>query len=88
MKYTCPCCGYKTLNEEPPGNFQICEICFWEDDYTQFDDPDYEGDANAPSLKQAQRNFILVGACEEEFVEHVRKPNEKDLKDPRWKRIV
>nr|WP_101933029.1 CPCC family cysteine-rich protein [Virgibacillus dokdonensis] len=61
---------------------------FWEDDYTQFDDPDYEGGANAPSLKQAQRNFILVGACEEEFVEHVRKPNEKDLKVPRWKRIV
>ncbi|MBS7426825.1 hypothetical protein KHP59_01710 [Virgibacillus sp. 19R1-5] len=50
MKYTCPCCGYKTLNEEPPGTFEICEICFWEDDYTQFADPDYEGGANAPSL--------------------------------------
>lgn len=88
MKYTCPCCGYKTLNGEPPGTFEICEICFWEDDYTQFVDPDYEGSANVPSLKQAQKNFILVGACEEEFVEHVRKPNEKELKDPLWKRIV
>ncbi|MBS7426826.1 hypothetical protein KHP59_01715 [Virgibacillus sp. 19R1-5] len=29
-----------------------------------------------------------MGACEEEFVEHVRKPNEKDLKDTRWKHIL
>lgn len=39
MKYTCPCCGYRTL-EEPPGTFDICEICFWEDDGVHFDDPD------------------------------------------------
>jgi hypothetical protein len=31
MKYTCPCC-YKTLGEEPPDTYEICEICFWEDD--------------------------------------------------------
>ncbi|MBN6888739.1 hypothetical protein JRF95_19980 [Cytobacillus horneckiae] len=32
MKYTCLCCGNKTLNEEPPDTYEICETCFWEDD--------------------------------------------------------
>ncbi len=53
MKYTCPCCGYKTLEEEPPGTYEICNICFWEDDSVQFKEPDYEGGANEVSLKQA-----------------------------------
>jgi hypothetical protein len=28
----CLSCGYKTLDEEPSGTYDICEICFWEDD--------------------------------------------------------
>lgn len=36
MKYTCPCCGYKTLDEEPTDTYAICKICFWEDDGVQF----------------------------------------------------
>ncbi len=30
-KYTCLCCGYKTLDEKR-GSFDICPVCFWEDD--------------------------------------------------------
>lgn len=26
----CPCCGYRTLRER--GDYEICKICFWEDD--------------------------------------------------------
>ncbi|WP_082252910.1 CPCC family cysteine-rich protein [Bacillus sp. FJAT-27251] len=36
MNYTCPCCGFKTLEEEPPDTFDICEICFWEDGGYQY----------------------------------------------------
>lgn len=61
MKYTCPCCGYKTLDEEPPGTYDICTICFWEDDGVQFDDPDWEGGANLPSLRQAQKTLWYLG---------------------------
>ncbi|WP_212972005.1 CPCC family cysteine-rich protein [Bacillus sp. J14TS2] len=75
MKYTCPCCGYKTLEEEPPGSYEICSICFWEDD----------GGANIPSLRKAQKNFLEFGACEERCIEFVRKPNKFDIKDPNWK---
>lgn len=85
MKYTCPCCGYKILEEKPPGTFEICSICFWEDDGVQYDDPDYEGGANSPSLRQAQKNYILFGACEESSIEFVRKPTEDDEKDLDWK---
>jgi hypothetical protein len=46
--YKCPCCGYKTFKEEPPGTDHICNVCFWQDDY--FHDPDYEGGANRVSF--------------------------------------
>lgn len=88
MKYTCPCCGYKTLYKKPPGTYEICEICFWEDDSVQYDDPDYEGGANVPSLKQAQKNFIELGACEKGCIEFVRKPDENDIRDVKWKCLV
>lgn len=87
MKYTCSCCGYKTLNEEPPGTDEICKFCFWHDDYVQYEDPDYEGGANEVSLRQAQKNFIKFGACEEKCIKLVRKPNKEDIKDPNWKQL-
>ncbi|MED1780550.1 CPCC family cysteine-rich protein [Brevibacillus fortis] len=83
-KYTCPCCGYKTLDEEPPGTYIICKICFWEDDPVQFDDPDYGGGANIPSLRQAQHNFVEFGSCEERCIPFVRNPTIADLRDPNW----
>ncbi|MEK5248830.1 CPCC family cysteine-rich protein [Bacillus sp. FSL R9-9530] len=86
MKYTCPCCRYKTL-EEPPGTYEICNICYWEDDSVRFNDHDFEGGANEPSLRQAQRNFIAFGACEECFVESVRKATSEDVRDASWREI-
>lgn len=54
LKYTCPCCGYKTLDEEPPDTYDICEICFWEDDGYQYKYPDETG-ANYVSFREAQQ---------------------------------
>ena len=31
-KYQCPCCGHYTLDDKPDNTFQICPVCFWEDD--------------------------------------------------------
>ena len=87
MNYTCPCCGYKTLDEQPPGTYEICSICFWEDDNIQYEDPDYEGGANIPSLRTAPNNYQLFGACEERCMEFVRAPNAHDEKDPHWKPV-
>ncbi|WP_317854486.1 CPCC family cysteine-rich protein [Chakrabartyella piscis] len=75
MKYKCPCCGYYTFAEKPNGTYDICEVCFWEDDPIQLDEPTYEGGANRVSLLQAQQNFLSFGACEKEMIPYTRKPN-------------
>jgi hypothetical protein len=73
-RFACPCCGFLTLNEKPPGTFAICPVCFWEDDDAQFRDPTYAGGANRVSLGEARRNFIDFGAAMREFQEQVRAP--------------
>lgn len=83
-KHPCPCCGYRTLDEKPPGSFALCPVCWWEDDSVQFNDPDYEGGANEPSLRQAQQNFATFGAAEQRFVQRVRKPTADEQRGADW----
>ena len=85
-RYACPCCGYKTLLEKPPGTFEICPVCFWEDDSVQFDDVEFEGGANRLSLRQSQRNFLAFGACEREFIGHGTSPDDFE-RDSSWQPI-
>ncbi len=73
-RYPCPCCGFLTLDQRPPGTFTICPVCWWEDDETQARDPDYAGGANVVSLREAQANFRTLGASEPRFTGNVRKP--------------
>ncbi len=73
MKYKCPCCGFYTLSERP-GSWEICEVCFWEDDPVQREDEAFIGGANDVSLKQARKNYAAFGACEERFTQCVRPP--------------
>ena len=85
MKYQCKCCGYYTLNDEPldperfPGTFEICPVCYWEDDSLQFLDPDYEGEANKVSLNQAKENFKKYNASRKDVVCYVRKPRQDEI---------
>ncbi|MBM7569922.1 hypothetical protein JOC48_000391 [Aquibacillus albus] len=83
-KLTCPCCGYKTMDSD--GHYDICPICFWEDDPFQKEDV-YEAGANQIPLIEAQKNYLKYGACEKEFQKNVRKPNGNDKRDPDWKPI-
>lgn len=70
----CPCCDCRTLGEVCPGSYEICPVCFWEDDLTQFENSELSGGANSVSLAQARRNFIEFGACDRSAVPHVRQP--------------
>ncbi|MGO9112146.1 MAG: CPCC family cysteine-rich protein [Thermoguttaceae bacterium] len=83
-KFACPCCGYKTLDEKPPGTYDICPVCFWEDDQIQYVDPDYEGGANVVSLRQAQRSFFEFGVSDLRFKENIRAPQSGEERDPDW----
>ena len=83
---TCACCGYMTIEEK--GNYEICPICYWEDDSVQEADPWFEGGANKPSLWEAQLNFKKFGVMEERFISNVRIANSNDKKDPAWRELI
>jgi hypothetical protein len=77
-KFPCPCCGYKTLREQPPGTFAICPVCFWEDDAAQFRDRTLAGGANGVSLEEARANYRTFGASQREFLSRVRRPTDDE----------
>ena len=72
--YACPCCGYLTLCEPPPGTFEICSVCRWEDGNVQARDPEFSGGANVICLREARESFRRIGAMSEEDLQHVRLP--------------
>ena len=45
------------MDEQPPGTFQICPVCGWEDDNAQFDDPTLRGGANELSILEHRSRF-------------------------------
>ena len=79
IRYKCPCCGCYTFKKMPSGDYDICPVCFWEDDRKQFDDEDLEGGANSVSLRQARANYKAFGCCEERFSGNVRKPTDEEI---------
>jgi hypothetical protein len=80
-RYQCPCCAYYTFREEPLGEYNICTVCYWEDDPIQLADPTYEGGANSVSLHQAQQYFKELGTADPDCISIVRKPNREELPD-------
>ena len=77
-KYKCPCCGYYTF-EKKHHEYEICPVCYWEDDPVQKNDPTFKGGANHISLEKAKENFEKFGACEEKHIKDVRKPRNDEL---------
>ncbi|RXM38169.1 hypothetical protein BOQ62_19125 [Chryseobacterium sp. CH21] len=65
--FTCPCCNYKTILEK--GNYQICRVCFWEDDGG--DDEFKYSYVNHMTLKEGKENFKTKGAISEKFLKFV-----------------
>ena len=72
--FKCPCCRYKTLDSR--GGFEICPVCFWEDDGQDDHDADeVRGGPNSTlSLIQAREAYKRIGAIEERLLAHVRAP--------------
>jgi hypothetical protein len=62
------------LSDEPPGTFEICPVCNWEDDNVQAADPKLRGGANEMSLEQARLNFATFGAISKSALGRVRRP--------------
>jgi hypothetical protein len=84
--FPCPCCGHLTFGE-PPGSYEICAVCFWEDDAVQLRWPDYRGGANRPSLLDAQRTYAEIGATESQFLRFVGRAAKDEPVDVGWRTI-
>ncbi|GAA3296344.1 hypothetical protein GCM10020295_25880 [Streptomyces cinereospinus] len=72
--YRCPCCGFITLAER--GAYEICRVCFWEDDgQDEHDAGEVRGGPNRGlSLREARRNYQEISACDERCTRFVRAP--------------
>lgn len=75
----CPCCGCKTLAER--GGFELCPVCYWEDDGQDDYDADVVrgGPNGSLSLNAARANYARCGACEERVIGCVRPPHANEL---------
>ena len=68
-----------TLRDVAPGSYELCPVCWWEDDGVQYDDPYYRGGANTPSLNEARETFRLTGTSDPRFLDKVRAPRPEEL---------
>jgi hypothetical protein len=75
----CLCCGFRTISK--PEAFELCEVCWWQDDGQDDSDADeIRGTVNGKlSLSGARRNFKSFGAADERFVSHVRAARADEL---------
>lgn len=83
-RWPCPCCGYRTLREGP-GDYDLCPVCFWEDDGSALRWPLLEGGPNGISLIEAQRRFAHEGFVDDIHRRQVRRPRADESRDPGWR---
>ena len=55
LRNTCPVCGYLTLDER--DSFEICSICFWEDDGIDDCEANLMSGPNHMTLNEARHKF-------------------------------
>jgi len=55
--HPCPACGFDVFGQ-PPGSYDLCPICDWEDDDVQLRYPMMRGGANGDSLYEWQQRII------------------------------
>ena len=61
MKHKCPICGkYEFVEHE---SYDRCDVCGWEDDGLQEDEPDYAGGANDMSLNEYKKAWEEGREC-------------------------
>ena len=58
----CPCCDYYSLQAR--GGFEICPVCYWEDDGQDLDALDTVSGPNHITLRKARLNFEGIGASD------------------------
>jgi hypothetical protein len=67
--HQCPACDHFTLPKR--SGYDICPVCFWEDDGLDLDKLDQISGPNHLTLREARENFRHLGACCSEMRPHV-----------------
>ncbi len=80
-RVACPCCGYRTLREGP-GAYEVCAVCFWEDDDSE---PAAISGPNGISLIEGQQRYLSRGFVHPEDRTRTRPPRPHEARDPDWK---
>lgn len=83
-RFPCPCCGHLTL-DSGPGAYELCPVCFWEDDDGQLRYPMSSDGANGISLMEAQAIYARRGAMHGDFARQVRRPRVDEPLDEGWR---
>ncbi|MET3243442.1 hypothetical protein ABIE53_000187 [Burkholderia sp. OAS925] len=74
----CACCDHFSVGSNE--DWEICAVCFWEQDPLSLTHPDFPSGANhGLSLREARRNFEQFGACAEQWVSRVLPVGKRNL---------
>jgi hypothetical protein len=74
--HQCSCCDYLTLSSR--GEYDICPVCFWEDDGLDITRLDTHSGPNHMTLREGRENFRRIGACDEAMLAHVLPEAKRD----------
>jgi hypothetical protein len=76
---SCPCCGYRTIEER--GNYDICKVCWWEDDGQDNEQADeaFSGPNYGISLVEGRCNYLIHGLYDPERTD-LRRLKEEESK--------
>jgi hypothetical protein len=78
--HPCPCCGYKTLPDR--GAFDLCPVCWWEDEGVQ---PWEHSGPNGQTLVEAQQEYLARRLPYRLRPGKVRAPKRGEERDPDWR---
>lgn len=78
---TCACCHHVSL--PVLGNYEICPVCYWEDEGEGFGFDEPSSANHGLSLRQGNINFGEFGACEKSVLVFVVPIEERERYKPR-----
>lgn len=81
----CPCCGHVTLTD--PGEYDLCPVCFWEDDPEQLRWPNSTDGANGVGLIESQHEYARTGSMHLDYRRKVRAARTSEPLDQGWRPI-
>ncbi len=74
QRHQCKCCGcYTLIGTKEDIAWDICPVCYWENDVFGTDPNTYSG-ANHMTLAEGRENYQKFSACDVKMLPHVRPP--------------